>query len=121
MKTRIYQIIPELDIHHIKFMGFADMRQHYGGIVPAEIYGCVYDGTLQTQDLEEIFKLFNTERPTGYKGHSLSVSDVVEQEDDCGNCPLFLLRCVWIPRGALSKRTSRIDLIWQHRSQKGAK
>ena len=36
MKTRIYQIIPELDIHHIKFMGFADMRQHYGGIVPAE-------------------------------------------------------------------------------------
>lgn len=65
MKTRIYQIIPELDIHHIKFMGFADMRQHYGGIVPAEIYGCVYDGTLQTQDLEEIFKLFNTERPTG--------------------------------------------------------
>lgn len=65
MKTRIYQIIPELDIHHIKFMGFADMRQHYGGIVPAGIYGCVYDGTLQTQDLEEIFKLFNTERPTG--------------------------------------------------------
>ena len=65
MKTRIYQIIPELDIHHIKFMGFADMRQHYGGIVPAEIYGCVYDGTLQTQDLEETFKLFNTERPTG--------------------------------------------------------
>ena len=65
MKTRIYQIIPELDIHHIKFMGFADMRQHYGGIVPAEIYGCVYDGDLQTQDLEEIFKLFNTERPTG--------------------------------------------------------
>ena len=43
MKTRIYQIVPELDIHHIKFMGFADMRQHYGGIVPAEIYGCVYD------------------------------------------------------------------------------
>lgn len=65
MKTRIYQIIPELDVHHIKFMGFADMRQHYGGIVPAEIYGCVYDGTLPTQDLEEIFKLLNTGRPTG--------------------------------------------------------
>ena len=89
MKTRIYQIIPELDAHHIKFMGSADMRRHYGDIVPAEIYGCVYNGDLQTQDLEEVFKLFNTERPTGYKGHSLSVSDVVEQEDDCGNCRFF--------------------------------
>ena len=58
MKTRIYQIIPELDAHRIKFMGSADMRRHYGDIVPAEIYGRVYDGVLQTQDLEEIFKIF---------------------------------------------------------------
>lgn len=89
MKTRIYQIIPELDAHRIKFMGSADMRRHYGDILPAEIYGRVYDGVLQTQDLEEIFKIFNIEQPTGYRGHSLSVSDIVELEDDNGKCRFF--------------------------------
>ena len=66
MKTRIYQIIPELDIHHIKFMGFADMRQHYGGIVPAEIYGLRIRWKLlaDTRSRRD-FQTFNTERPTG--------------------------------------------------------
>lgn len=89
MKTKIYQIIPDLDVHNLKFMGLEAMRQHYGDIVPAEIYGCVYDGNIQTQDLEETFALLNFDRPAGYKGHSLSVSDIVEQEDEHGNCRFF--------------------------------
>lgn len=89
MKTRIYQIIPERDIHRIKFREMEIMRQHYKDVVPAEIYGCVYDGDLQTDDLEEIFTILNTGRPEDYKGHSLSVSDIVELEDDNGKCRFF--------------------------------
>lgn len=62
------------------------MRQHYEDAAPAEIYGCVYDGDLQTDDLEEIFAILNIEHPDDYKGHSLSVSDIVELEDDNGKC-----------------------------------
>ena len=89
MKTRIYQIIPELDIHHIKFKGADILRQYYGDIAPAEIYSCVYDGDLQAHDLEEIFMILNTSWPAGYKGHSLSMSDIVELEDGCDGCTFF--------------------------------
>lgn len=120
MKTRIYQIIPELDIHHIKFMGFADMRQHYGGIVPAEIYGCVYDGTLQTQDLEEIFKLLTLSAQLVIRGIPYPYPTSLSRKMTAAIAAFSTAMCLDSKRCAF-KRTSRIDLIWQHRSQKGAK
>ena len=89
MKTRIYQIMPELDVQHIKFKGINTLRQHYGDSAPAEIYCCVYDGDLQACDLEEIYMILNTSWPADYKGHSLSVSDIVELEDGCDGCNFF--------------------------------
>ena len=35
-------------------------------------------GGVSAQTLEDIFYVFNMEHPSGYKGRSLSVSDVVE-------------------------------------------
>lgn len=48
------------------------------GRVPAELYDCVFAGEVSAQTLEDIFYVFNMEHPSGYKGRSLSVSDVVE-------------------------------------------
>lgn len=89
MKTRVYQIVPELDVHRVKFWELDTMRKHYGDTVPAEIYRCVYDGDLNTANLERIYTILNTDHPIGYKGHSLSVSDVVELEDDTGTSSYY--------------------------------
>ena len=45
---------------------------------PAELYRCVFDGKLETDNLEEIHEIFNTDPPDDYPGRSLSISDIVE-------------------------------------------
>lgn len=47
-------------------------------------YETVYEGEIESSDyfnyfelLDELFSIFNREHPIGFKGHSLSVSDVV--------------------------------------------
>lgn len=42
------------------------------------IYDKVFEGDVDCIDLEDVFRLFNTEYAEGYAGRSLSVSDVVE-------------------------------------------
>ena len=46
----------------------------------------VYDGEVDTNDLEGLYAKFNAdERPPGYTGYSLSMSDVLELYDDAGS------------------------------------
>ena len=45
-------------------------------------YDVVFDGELETNDLESIYTKFNMDHPSDFKGHSLSISDVVELYDD---------------------------------------
>lgn len=49
---------------------------------PRELYRVVYDGDLHTDELEEIFYILNCAHPEGYKGRSLSMSDIVELYDE---------------------------------------
>lgn len=58
-------------------LGALSELQRYGR-VPVELYDCVFAGEVSAQTLEDIFYVFNMEHPSGYKGRSLSVSDVVE-------------------------------------------
>lgn len=84
MKVRIYQINKELDTESTLFMGF-DFAEKHGGVDPST-YMCVFDGSLDFSDIEEVYALCNTEHPIGYYGHSLSVSDIVETNDGCYFC-----------------------------------
>ena len=46
-------------------------------------YRMVYDGEIETNEMERIFEKFNGEQEVpGYMGHSLSVSDVIELYDE---------------------------------------
>ena len=65
-------------------MGF-DFAEKHGG-VDSSVYKCVFDGSLNCSDIENIYTLCNTEHPIGYYGHSLSVSDIVELDDGCYFC-----------------------------------
>ena len=54
------------------------------GICPVK-YRIVYDGIAKTDDLESLYYAFQAELPEGYKGHVLSVSDVLELYDGHGS------------------------------------
>ena len=47
------------------------------GVDPS-LYKNVYYGDVEAENLEDVYRLFNDNRPYTFKGHSLSVSDVVQ-------------------------------------------
>lgn len=80
---RIWQLKPESDIM-MKFIGYDEMMDRFGEPSP-ENYNMVFDGDVGTNDLEAIYEKFNIDHPTDFKGHSLSISDVVELYDANGS------------------------------------
>lgn len=78
----IYQLLPDDSLRDYQFtpmrelkeMGHAVEREHY-----EPIYAMTVPGTETKQDqlLEGIFHTFNVNRPDDFRGHSLSVSDIV--------------------------------------------
>lgn len=76
MEIRVYQVNTDRDDEEIAFMPYTYAEQH--GIDPYA-YDKVYDGEMEADSLEDVFRLLNTGRfPDGYLGRSLSVSDVCE-------------------------------------------
>lgn len=73
MKIRVFQL---KDASPLAFMNF-DETVKRGGVKDTD-YRQVYGGTVFAENLEDVFRLCNTELPYGYHGHSLSVSDIVE-------------------------------------------
>ncbi len=83
-KVRVHQLKPQAAPEK-KFICYALLCQQFGGIYP-EDYQVIYDGQLDTDDLNRLYELFNAEKlPDGYAGHRLSVSDVVELYDRSGS------------------------------------
>lgn len=78
MKVRIYQINSDRDRACVIYGNFISALEKVGKI-DSGIYDCVYEyQNPYIDDLEEIYKEFNTNPPADFKGRSLSVSDVVE-------------------------------------------
>ena len=75
MKIKLYQIAPEKDDKNLMFMGFEFTILHGG--INAGSYELVFDGDLPAQTAEDVFRIFNLEHPNGYRGRSMSVSDIV--------------------------------------------
>ena len=90
LKINIYQINRDRDTQRLKFLGLDAARQT---LCSAELdcatYDKVYSGDVKCRNLEDVFVLFNSGRPEGLRGHSLSVSDVVEVEDAASITPGF--------------------------------
>jgi hypothetical protein len=53
------------------------------------IYLCVFEGLLAVNDLEEVYMALQGTKPQGYKGHSLSVSDLVEIDGKIYYCDSY--------------------------------
>lgn len=82
-KCRVHQLKPNADVM-MKFIGYDELTERFGEPDPTN-YQVVYDGEVKTNDLEALYERFNLNHPPGYKGHSLSMSDVVELYDESGS------------------------------------
>jgi hypothetical protein len=80
---RIHQLKPDVDIM-MKFIGYDELLERFGEPNP-DNYQAVYDGQLETNSLDAIYEKFNLNHPPDYKGHSLSMSDVIELYDNNGS------------------------------------
>ena len=88
MKINIYQINSSRDGYPgVKFMdtSFLQRRSENGEInINSSIYDRVYSGSVDCKDLEDVYEMFNLHHPADFRGHSLSVSDIVEVTDTSG-------------------------------------
>ena len=86
MKVKVYQMMPEKDHRNLKFMSL-DFVSCHGGVDASE-YELIFDGEVNARDLEDVYVIFNdyAKMPAGYRGHSLSVSDVVVTDDGAYFC-----------------------------------
>ena len=82
MKIKIYQISTEKDKRNLLFMGF-EFTQRHGGVDPTE-YELVFEGEVEAKHLETVYYIF-----AGYRGRSISVSDVVVTEAGAFFCDSF--------------------------------
>lgn len=79
MEIRLYQINPDRDTENLCFMGqdYLAKRGDTPTVIDASIYDLVYQGDLDVQTPEDVFRMFNNGAPEGHIGRSMSVSDVV--------------------------------------------
>lgn len=90
MNIKIYQINYNRDTDRIKFLGLDSLADLQGTPdINSRIYDRVYQGNVEAASLEDVYRVFNTEYPLNFKGHSLSVSDVVEVVEGAGMTPGF--------------------------------
>ena len=80
---RVWQLKPESDLR-MRFISLADFCKEFGEPQMSD-YQTVYDGEVETNNLEALYTKFNIDHPPGYAGHSLSMSDVLELYDENGS------------------------------------
>ena len=78
--VRIWQLKTDSDLE-LRFRGYDEVL-NVSGEPSKNNYDVVFDGELETNDLESIYTKFNIDHPSDFKGHSLSISDVVELYDE---------------------------------------
>ena len=79
MNIAIYQINPDRDENNVAFLNYENMERFQGSAeLRSEIYDKVFEGKVDCGALEEVYQMFNLDHPDGYRGRSLSVSDVIE-------------------------------------------
>lgn len=76
---RIYQLKTDVN-PNIKFVSYSDLL-NMRCRVEEENYTLVYDCEVETNNLDEIYDRFSENLPSQYKGHPISMSDIIEIYD----------------------------------------
>lgn len=79
MKVKLYQIDLDRDTECRAFMSqdWLARKVENPTVIDSTIYDCVFDGEIDGDSLEDAFATFHSGRPDGFRGRSMSVSDVL--------------------------------------------
>lgn len=78
--VRVYQLKEKVEPCK-KFISYSELCRRFGGI-DTEDYRVVFDGNVGSEDREELYEIFNAAvLPKAYRGHRLTISDVLELYD----------------------------------------
>lgn len=87
MRTKIYQINMNRDKDRIKFESLDRLERFQGSSeIDPSIYDEVFNAEIDETNLEDIYRRFNTEGHPLHRGHSLSVSDIVVNDNGAFFC-----------------------------------
>ena len=79
MEVKLYQINFDRDKELRMFRSLNTLPTQLGQpFVDSSIYDKVFEGEINGKNPEDVYTVFNTAHPEGYRGRSMSVSDVVE-------------------------------------------
>lgn len=81
--VRIWQLNADSDFS-MRFISFDELKERFGE-PHKDSFEVVFDGSLSTNNLDMIYEICNLNHPKDYRGHSLSMSDVVELYDENGS------------------------------------
>lgn len=81
MKIKIFQVNMERDNDRICFEGLETIRKRGITEIDPSIYDMVYETTVDADDLEKVFCIFNDSQIEDYTARSMSVSDIVVVKD----------------------------------------
>lgn len=87
MRVKIYQINSNRDTDRTHFLGSDERNNLFGEThIDPSSYDEVFNAVIDEENLEEIFRRFNTDYHPLYRGYSMSVSDVVVTEEGAFFC-----------------------------------
>lgn len=113
MRLKIYQINSDRDSNGVKYWGYDCLPKFQGKEnVDATLYDNVFDADVDEMSLEEIFYRFNNEKHPLYRGHSLSVSDVVVTENGAYFCDSFGYKKIEFDESKTQKPDNLIQVLY---------
>jgi len=90
LEIRIYQIDMDRDANRVCYLGLESLEKFQGSsTIDSSLYDKIYEGTVDCQNLEQVFEMFNLNHPAEFHAHSLSVSDIVEVVEGGNEKPGF--------------------------------
>ena len=94
-QIKVYQVSESAPNSHFLMFSSLDMVEHLELKVSIENYKVVWEGQVEDKGdvmatLDRVFRMLNVgQKPEGYKGHSLSVSDVIEMDGKYYYCDSY--------------------------------
>ena len=91
MRYEILQLKHNDEARELLFLSYDDVKEKCSTLADIlDLYSVVYFGEIEDSSdkfkvLEDLFRIFNIDHPEDFRGHSLSVSDIVSLEAN-GEC-----------------------------------
>ena len=86
MRIRVFQIQQQhgekaLLSMQLQHLGYYQIRKFCGGRIDETLYGIVFDGELEADSAESVYRNLSRHLPEGFNGHTMFQSDIVEIVD----------------------------------------